>query len=119
MALFKIHYSCGCGDNEDVIEAETMEDAEAIAEENAFEDYESYAGLHGILGREDMAREYICNLKNLNGEDVYSEDIADEELDELGEGDWVRIEEMYMEEIYNTIDYWAEPYDEDEEEEDE
>ena len=57
MKYFKIGYGCGCGDNEDYIMAMSLESANEIAYEAAIEDYESYEGLHGIRGMEDIALE--------------------------------------------------------------
>ena len=57
MKYFKIGYGCGCGDNEDYIIAIDLDDANHTAYESAIEDYESFEGLHGIRGMEDIAIE--------------------------------------------------------------
>ena len=55
---FVINYSCGCGDNEEVIEANSLKDAEDYAYQAAIVDYESYGGLHGIMNIDDVCEEY-------------------------------------------------------------
>ena len=57
MAYFRITYGCGCGENEEYIEAKNLQAAVSIAYENAIEDYESYEGLHGIRSLQDIAEE--------------------------------------------------------------
>ena len=92
---FKIGYGygCGCGDNEDYIMAMSLESANEIAYEAAIEDYESYEGLHGIRGMAEIAEE-------------------DFELDidqlEYSTGDYIAIEEAYINERESQLDYWAE-----------
>ena len=93
MKYFKIGYGCGCGDNEDYIIAKDQKEADDTAYEAAIEDYESYEGLHGIRGMAEIAEEDF-----------------DIELDELdyNTGDYIAIEEAYLEERESQLDYWAE-----------
>jgi hypothetical protein len=93
MKYFKIGYGCGCGDNEDYIIAKDQKEADAIAYESAIEDYESYEGLHGIRGIAEIAEEDF-----------------ELELDQLeySTGDYIAIEEAYIEERESQLDYWAE-----------
>ena len=93
MKYFKIGYGCGCGDNEDYIVASSEEAACDLAYEYAVADYESYEGLHGIRDAHDIAEEDF-----------------ELELDELdySTGDYIAIEEAYLEERESQLDYWAE-----------
>ena len=93
MKYFKIGYGCGCGDNEDYIIAKDQKEADCIAYESAVEDYEMFEGLHDIRGMAEIAEE-------------------DFELDidqlEYSTGDYIAIEEAYIEEREGQLDYWAE-----------
>jgi hypothetical protein len=93
MKYFKIGYGCGCGDNEDYIIAKDQKEADSIAYESAIEDYESYEGLHGIRGMAEIAEEDF-----------------ELELDQLeySTGDYIAIEEAYLEERESQLSYWAE-----------
>lgn len=93
MKYFKISYGCGCGNNEDYITARDQKEADAIAYEWAIEDYERYEGLHGIRGMHEIAL-----------------DDYDVELDELDYnlGDYIAIEQDYLDEREGCLDYWAE-----------
>ena len=82
---YYITYSCGCGDNAEVIEAETLREAEDYACERAIEEYQSYEGLHGIRDWDEIRDE--CD--------------SDDEADDIYHG-----------EVESSIDYGAEPYDE-------
>lgn len=84
---FYITYSCGCGcgDNSEVIEAETLKEAENYARECAIEEYQSYEGLHGIRDWDEIRDE--CD--------------SDDEADDI-----------YYGEVESSIDYGAELYDE-------
>lgn len=97
MKYFKIGYGCGCGDNEDYITAKDQKEADAIAYESAVEDYESYEGLHGIRGMAEIAEEDF-----------------ELELDQLeySTGDYIAIEEAYIEERESQLNYWAEEINE-------
>lgn len=93
MKYFKIGYGCGCGDNEDYIIAKDEKAAHDVAYEYAIEDYESYEGLHGIRGMAEIAEEDF-----------------ELELDQLeySTGDYIAIEEAYLDERESQLDYWAE-----------
>ena len=93
MKYFKIGYGCGCGDNEDYIVAKDQKEADEIAYEAAIEEYESFEGLHGIRGMAEIAEEDF-----------------EIELDQLeySTGDYVAIEEAYLDERESQLDYWAE-----------
>jgi hypothetical protein len=61
MKKYEIKYGLGggfggCGDWE-VIEADSLEEAETMAYEKALEEYDSYAGSQGILSEEEIAEE--------------------------------------------------------------
>ena len=89
---YKIGYGCGCGDNEDYIMAMSLESANEIAYEAAIEDYESYEGLHGIRGMEDIALE------------DYDVEVGEEISDRL----YDQIYQDYLDEREGRLDYWAE-----------
>ena len=93
MKYFKITYSCGCGENEEYVEARDVVEATDFAYQEAIEDYARYEGYHGIRSFADIAEEDF-------GVDL-SEEIEDEEL-------LTEIEETYHMEIENTINYYAE-----------
>ena len=99
MAYFRIEYGCGCGTNEDYIEAVDLDSAEQIAYEYAVEEYESYAGYHGIPSWEDVAR------------DIFGENV---DLDSLTSEEKEDVEMTYEQEIELWIDYSAEEVDEQE-----
>lgn len=97
MAYFKITYSCGCGEEEEYIEATDLIAADKIAYDLAVENYGSYAGFHGILSEEDIA------------EEEFGLSLMDADENTLRE-----INERYCEEIENTISYGAEEITEEE-----
>ena len=86
MAYFKIHYSCGCGDNEEYIEEENLDAAYKAAYNLAVEDYESYAGLHGVLSEADIANEEFG---------IELEDADENTLEEINVRYCEEIENMY------------------------
>jgi hypothetical protein len=86
---YKIMYSCGCGENEEYISAETDKEAEKYAYEMAVEDYHSYEGYHGIRTLEEIAVELF--------------DVEDES--DLTEDQLMDAEDSYFDEIESTI-YW-------------
>lgn len=86
-----ITYSCGCGEEYEVIEASNEENALYAARSRAIDDYQCYEGYHGILDRFDVAEEY-----GLKDED--------------------EIEDAYWGEIENSIQYEAVLFDENDEE---
>ena len=104
MKYFRVHYSCGCGENEEYIEASSVENATEIAYELAVNEYMSYEGLHGVQSREDIA------------EELFGDSDIDEEygLDMLTDAQLEEVEEAYQEEIELSIDYWAEEITEEE-----
>lgn len=78
-----------CGEGEFVSEEDAME----YAREQAVHEYQSYEGLHGIFGLEDIREEY---------QDFgLDEDFTDEEL-----------EEVYNSEIESWIEYYVTPANE-------
>ena len=89
---FVINYGCGCGNNEEVIEAKDLEAAEKYAYECAVEDYESYEGLHGVMSLDDVCEEYgIEDRDSDEAWDAYREERESQlsyeaiELDETNE----------------------------------
>lgn len=95
MKYFKITYSCGCGENEDYIEAQHLDEAWHIAYEAAVEDYHSYEGYHGVRDIDQIAEELF----------------GDEDFDDFTEytdEQWAEAEAAYEEAIENEIDYSAE-----------
>lgn len=78
---------------------ETLEEAQGVAFEGACEDYEQYAGLHGLPGWEDATCEY-CRDNNLSE-------------DELTDEDSQEIEEYYNEARESWLEYYAVATDED------
>ncbi len=94
---FKINYSCGCGDNEEYIIANSLDEAETAAYHAAIDEYDSYEGLHGVRSMQDIAIEDF-----------------DTELDEADEMTYNDIEIAYTEEKEDTISYSAEEITEEE-----
>ena len=90
---FIIHYGCGCGDNEEIVEAKSLKDAEDYAYQSAIVDYESYEGLHGIMDIDD-----VCEDR----------DIEDRDSEEA----W----DAYQEERESQLNYEAIEFDETNEE---
>ena len=90
--LYYVVYSCGCGENEEIISAKTKEDAWNYDYQKAIDDYESYEGLHGVRGISD----------------IIAEDFVE---DEMTEEDYEEAEDIYFEERENTISYGVEDYD--------
>lgn len=90
MKYFKIEYSCGCGPNEEYIMCETQEEADKAAYWAAQEDYEFYAGYHGIPSMEEVAEDMfgIC-------------------LDELTEGEVYDVEIEYYQQMESWLSYSA------------
>lgn len=101
MKHFRIHYSCGCGENEEYIEALSEEDATEIAYELALEDYMSY---EGVRNREQIAEELFGDPDS--GDEYDLDTLTDAQLEE--------VEEVYQQEVEWSIDYWAEEITEEE-----
>lgn len=62
------------------LDAPTKEEALADAFDLACENYDSFAGLHGIQSREDIEEEILADLGEVNDEDVndrYCELVSD------------------------------------------
>lgn len=78
-----------CGEGEFASEEDAME----YAREQAIQEYQSYEGLHGILGPEDIREGY----QNFG----LDENFTDEEF-----------EEVYNNEIESWIEYYVEPANE-------
>lgn len=95
-----IHYSCGCGDNEDFIIAPTHEAALDVAYECAVSDYHSYEGCHGVLSEADVAEDMFG--------DLYGDCEEEFDLDSLTDEQWAEVAERYHDEIEMAIDYWVE-----------
>lgn len=57
MAFYKIHYGCGCGENEEYMEFNSEQEAMDTAYHLALDDYESFEGLHGIRSMREIAEE--------------------------------------------------------------
>lgn len=63
--LYYINYSCGCGENEEIISAKQIEDAINYAYINAIREYRSYEGLHGIRNFIDiLEEEFNISIEN-------------------------------------------------------
>lgn len=91
---YKIYYSCGCGENEDYVCLDNDDEACEYAYQRAVEDYESYAGMHDIVGIDELIKE------------EYGEELS---LDELDVVELDRIYTKYYELIDDAIDYgWEE-----------
>ena len=89
MAYFCIEFGCGCGTNEELIEAESLFEAEKVAYNKAIEDYQANEELHGVLSWEEIAEDMFGTSNDFRAEDI-------EEVDSA-----------YSEEIENTISYSA------------
>lgn len=85
---YRITYSCGCGENEEYIAADSDSAAERYAYEMAVEDYHSYEGYHGIRSLEEVAAELF---------DAEEEDLTEDQI--------LDAEDSYFDEIESTI-YW-------------
>lgn len=73
--------------------ADSLEEAEHEAWEVSCEEYEQYAGLHGLLDEDDCIDEY-CRESGLDS-------------DELDEDDYAIINDTYQEERESWIEYRA------------
>ena len=96
MKYFKITYSCGCGDNEEYIEAHNLDEAWRAAYEAAVEDYHSYEGYHGVRDIDQIA------------EELFGDDEDFDDFTEYTDEQWAEAEAAYEEAIENEIDYSAE-----------
>lgn len=94
--LYIINYSCGCGENSEVVSTSSLEVAKEYAYLRAIEEYESYEGTHGIRGFVDILKEEF----NVSVEDEKAEDYYE------------RAQDIYNEEVESKISYSAEEYDE-------
>ena len=86
-------------------DVEDQAEAESYAREIAIEEYQSYEGHLGILSEYECAQELYGDVDGEVPEWVWESTIAQEE-----------IQDMYMEEIENWIDYYVEEGDEPEDE---
>lgn len=76
MKYFKVEYSCGCGPNEEYIIADSLEEAEKEAYQLAIDNYESFAGYHGIPSIEEVAEDmFEVPFDELTEEEVYNAEI--------------------------------------------
>lgn len=58
MKRFKITYGCGMGSTEeDIITARNLDHANKIAWEAACQDYDNYAGMHGLRDLDEIMEE--------------------------------------------------------------
>ena len=98
---YRITYSCGCGESEDYIEAESYYVAERAAYECAVEDYHCYEGYHGVRTFEEIAEELF------SGDwDNEEEEEPEFDIDYLTKDQFAEAQDAYFEEIENTI-YWS------------
>ena len=100
MKYFRIEFGCGCGDNEEYMKFETLEAAENYAYEAAIEDYHSYEGYHGVRSEANIAEEMFFDEDDMDYEDWDWDSLSDEQKAE--------VEEIYRDEIENSINYCAE-----------
>lgn len=105
MKYFRINYSCGCGEEEEILAFETLEGAEQFAYEMARENYQSYEGLHGVRSEYDIARDLFFDDEETD-EDWDWDTLSDEQKDYV----W----ETYCEEVESQISYSAEELTEEE-----
>ena len=98
---FRISYSCGCGANEDFLVFKNQDEADGAAYEYAVEEYDRFAGLHGIPSEADIA------------EDLFEKDydqLTDAECEEVWEeycrscgkpldGQWYPMVEAYERDV--------------------
>lgn len=91
MPYFKVEYSCNCGPNEEYIQADSHEEAEKEAYRLAIEEYEMFAGYHGIPSIDEVA-----------------EDMFNKPFDELTEGEVYDAEIEYYQQMESWISYSAE-----------
>ena len=92
MLEYFISYGIGPGmDATEVIECFSQQEAEDHAYERAKDLYESFAGLHGVMTVEDVAREY--EIDDPTSSEAY---------------------ETYEQHVEEQIDYYTQVYDPDE-----
>ena len=97
MVLYNIYHGLGGGfgganyDYTDYFAAQ--ENAEIAAYETAWEDYESYEGMHGLRDWETVARDYI------------EEECLNCDIDELSYQALEDIHEEYTDEVEGWLDY--------------
>ena len=72
--LYYITYSCGCGENDCIVKADSQDKALDYAYELAMEEYDSYAGLHGIRSIDDIIEEEKLDEDDLTAWDIYTEE---------------------------------------------
>lgn len=87
--LYVVTYGCGCGENEEIVKAKSLKDAEDYAYQSAIENYESYEGFHGIMDIDDICEEY--GIKDRNSDEAWN---------------------AYQEERESQLDYAAIEFDE-------
>lgn len=94
--LYYVSYSCGCGENCEIVSANSKEDVDNYVYQQAIEEYEFYEGLHGIRSFVDiLEEEFNVSIEDEEAEDYYEE-----------------AQEIYDEEVENTIFYLVEEYNE-------
>ena len=105
MALYNIYHGLGGGfggaNYDYTADFATKEDAEAAAREAAWEDYESYEGMHGLRDWGAVAQDYI------------EDECLDCDVDELSDQALEDIDEEYTYEVEGWIDYKAVPTSDD------
>lgn len=90
MAYFKITYGVSRADNEEYIEAKDYNEAMHEAWVAACEDYDSYAGLHGIPSEVQIAAELYGEKYgsdeegDMEDESTIFEHMTDAEIEEVG-----------------------------------
>ena len=100
-----IGYSCGCGDEYEVIEAKNENDAMHYAYECAIDNYHSFEGYHGILNWNDVKEEYGLE-DNYKVDNAYVEEIEKNYMDELigFTVNWISDDLIFIsEETYNRM----------------
>ena len=94
--LYYVSYSCGCGENCEIVSASFFEVVELYAYQRAIEEYGFHEGLYGIRSFADILEEEF----NVSVEDEEAEDYYEQ------------AQEIYNEEVENAISYLVEEYDE-------
>ena len=87
--MYYCYYGCSVNEQEEVIESESLEEAEKYVYEKAVENFQSYEGLHGISSFEEFV----------------------EENSEFYENDEDDLREAYHDYMENDINYGIEIFD--------
>lgn len=76
MPYFRVEYSCSCGPNEEYIQADSLAEAEKETYQLAIEEYERFAGYHGIPSVDEVAEDMFArSFDELTEDEVYDAEL--------------------------------------------